>query len=119
MTKKKDICSNYFLPTSDRNQRALCNSDRKQTYLDSLSTNLNIFVCIIAAAKSEYYERLLYYDKAHIYFITIYFVIYQLVCGFFPPPECQGRFEQQTGLSDMQGFNGIYLGLYPYGSRPL
>ena len=72
MTKKKDICSNYFLPTSDKNQRALCNSDRKQTYLDSLSTNLNIFVCIIAAAKSEYYERHLYYDKAHIYFITIY-----------------------------------------------
>ena len=62
MTKKKDICSNYFLPTSDKNQRALCNSDRKQTYLDSLSTNLNIFVCIIAAAKSEYYERHLYYD---------------------------------------------------------
>ena len=75
--------------------------DRKQTYLDSVSTNLNIFVCIIAIAKSEYYERHLYYDKAYIYFVAIYFVIYQLVCRFFPTLECKGRFEQQTGLSDM------------------
>ena len=33
--------------------------------------------------------------------LSIYFVIYQLVCRFFPTLECKGRFEQQTGLSDM------------------
>jgi hypothetical protein len=68
-------------------------SNRNQTYLDSFSTTFFIFVCIIAAVKSEYYERQLYYDKAYIHFVAIYFVIYQFVCRVFSASEYPGWIE--------------------------
>lgn len=86
-------------------------SNRNQTYLDSFSTTFFIFVCIIAAVKSEYYERQLYYDKAYIHFVAIYFVIYQFVCRVFRHLNIRdGLSSRQTYqiCKDSTGFIWIY-----------